>query len=126
MNIRRFSYDRLFSNLKAAASGYFCNTGWRHCKTRVFQYFDFNGSDNKVYFATSNKKSVYAQMQRNANVSFCTYIENYDPVLSVNGKAIFVNDPALKERAFEADPSMTSTIHRKTPNLKCCILSLKK
>ena len=71
-------------------------------RTRVFQYLF--SDDNKVYFCTSNQKPVYNQLQANPNVSFCTYAADFNPVLSVNGKAVFVDDIALKTRALEENP----------------------
>ena len=71
-------------------------------RTRVFQYLFTDG--NKVYFCTSNQKPVYKQLQANSNVSFCTYAADFNPVLSVNGKAVFVDDIALKTRALEENP----------------------
>jgi uncharacterized pyridoxamine 5'-phosphate oxidase family protein len=113
--------------LKQRPVGVFATQDGNTVKTRVFQYFDFDESENKVYFATSNKKPVYAQIQRNSNVSFCTYTENYDPVLSVNGKAIFVNDPVLKERAFEADPSMADIYQTpKNPEFEVFYLTVEE
>lgn len=73
-------------------------------KTRVFQYLFSDG--NKVYFCTSNEKPVYAQIKAHPEVSFCTYPANYTPVLSVNGKAVFVNDIALKTRALDENPGI--------------------
>lgn len=73
-------------------------------KTRVFQYLFSIGS--KVYFCTSNEKPVYAQIQSNPFVSFCTYPADFSPVLSINGKAVFVDDRALKARALEENPGI--------------------
>ena len=71
-------------------------------RTRVFQYLFADG--NKVYFCTNSEKPVYRQMMVNPNVSFCTYPQNFTPVLSVNGKAVFVEDLALKTRALDENP----------------------
>ena len=50
-------------------------------KTRVFQYlFSVEG---QVYFGTTDYKPAYKQMQANPNVSFCTYSENFAPVLTI-------------------------------------------
>lgn len=73
-------------------------------KTRVFQYLFSDG--NKVYFGTTNNKPVYEQIIKNPHVSFCTYSKDFSPVLSVNGKAIFVDDMVLKTRAMEEYPSI--------------------
>ena len=71
-------------------------------KTRVFQYLFTDG--NKVYFCTNSEKPVYKQLEANPYVSFCTYPADFTPVLSVNGKAIFVNDIELKTRALDENP----------------------
>jgi len=73
-------------------------------KTRVFQYLFSDG--NKVYFCTSNEKPVYSQIKANPYLSFCTYPADYSPVLSVNGKAVFVNDITLKTRALDENPGI--------------------
>lgn len=73
-------------------------------KTRVFQYlFTIDG---KVYFCTSNEKPVYDQIKANPYISFCTYPADFAPVLSVNGKAVFVEDMALKTRALDENPGI--------------------
>jgi uncharacterized pyridoxamine 5'-phosphate oxidase family protein len=71
-------------------------------KTRIFQYLFTDG--NKVYFCTNSEKPVYAQLQANPNVSFCTFPKNFSPVLSVNGAVIFVDDLSLKTRALDENP----------------------
>jgi uncharacterized pyridoxamine 5'-phosphate oxidase family protein len=81
-------------------------------KTRVFQYLF--SDENKVYFCTSNEKLVYAQIKANPEVSFCTYPANFSPVLSVNGKAVFVSDMALKTRALDENPGIKGIYN--TPN----------
>ncbi|MDR2928600.1 MAG: hypothetical protein LBV41_10475, partial [Cytophagaceae bacterium] len=60
--------------------------------------------ENRVYFCTSSEKSVYAQLQANPNVSFCTHPQNFSPVLSVNGKVVFVEDLSLKAKALDENP----------------------
>jgi len=92
--------------LKANPSGVFASSDGNKVKTRVFGHLFTEG--NKVYFSTNNEKAVYKQMQANPNVSFCTYTQDFNPVLSVNGKAVFVEDMALKQRAFEASPALKS------------------
>ena len=73
-------------------------------KTRVFQYlFTVN---NKFYFGTTNNKPVYEQLQANPYVSYCTFSSDFSPVLSLNGKAVFVNDMKLKTRAMDDYPAI--------------------
>jgi uncharacterized pyridoxamine 5'-phosphate oxidase family protein len=88
--------------LKANPNGVMASQDGNKVKTRVFQYLFADG--NKVYFCTSSEKPVFKQLQINPNVSFCTYPQNFDPVLSINGKAVFVEDMALKTRALDENP----------------------
>ena len=78
-------------------------------KTRVFQYL-FT-IDNKIYFGTTNNKPIYEQLTKNPNVSYCTFSKDFNPVLSVNGRAIFDNDIKLKERAMDEYPSIKELYH---------------
>ena len=81
-------------------------------KTRVFQYLFADG--NKVYFCTNSEKSVYAQLKANPHVSFCVYPHNFSPVLSVNGKAVFIEDAKLKAKALDENPPIKNIY--KTPD----------
>lgn len=90
--------------LKANPNGVLATQDGCNVKTRVFQYLFADG--NKVYFCTSSQKPVYDQLQANPNVSFCTYPQNFTPVLSINGKAVFVEDMALKTRALDENPGI--------------------
>ena len=88
--------------LKANPNGVFATQDGNKVKTRVFQYLFSDG--NKVYFCTNSEKPVYKQLQANPNVSFCTYPQNFSTVLSVNGKAVFVDDIKLKTKALDENP----------------------
>jgi len=90
--------------LNANPIGVFATQDGNKVRTRVFQYLFADGK--KAFFSTSSEKPVYAQIQANPNVSFCTYPQNFDPVLSINGKAVFVEDNALKVRALEVNPKL--------------------
>lgn len=98
--------------LKANPNGVLATQDNGKIKTRVFQYLFSEG--NKVYFCTSNEKPVYSQIKGHPDVSFCTYPANFSPVLSVNGKAVFVNDIALKTRALDENPGIKGLY--KTPD----------
>ncbi len=88
--------------LKSNPNGVFATQDGNKVKTRVFQYLFADG--NKVYFCTNSEKSVYKQLKANPNVSFCTYPQDFAPVLSLNGKVIFVEDIELKKRALDENP----------------------
>ena len=87
--------------LKTSPSGVLATQDGNKVKTRIFQYLFSDG--NKVYFCTSSEKPVYSQIKNNLYVSFCV-ANNFTPVLSVNGKAVFVEDKALKTRALDENP----------------------
>jgi uncharacterized pyridoxamine 5'-phosphate oxidase family protein len=95
--------------LKENPNGVLATQDGSKVKTRVFQYLFADG--NKVYFCTSNKKPVYEQIKANPNASFCTYPANFTPVVSVNGKAVFVNDLSLKTRALDENPGIKGLYH---------------
>ena len=98
--------------LKANPNGVMATQDGNKVKTRVFQYLFADG--NKVYFCTNSEKPVYKQLQENPNVSFCTFPQNFTPVLSVNGKAVFVEDLALKTKALDDNPPIKGIY--KTPD----------
>jgi len=95
--------------LKANSVGVLATQEGNKVKTRVFQYLFADG--NKVFFCTNSEKPVYAQIQKNPNVSFCTYTSDFAPVLSVNGKVVFVEDLALKARALDENPPIKGIYH---------------
>ncbi len=96
-----FDYQAI---LKANPNGVLATQNGQGVGTRVFQCLFADG--NKVYFCTSNQKPVYDQLKANPNVSFCTHPANFSPVVSLNGKAVFVDDMALKTRALDENPGI--------------------
>jgi len=88
--------------LKTTPNGVLATQDGQSVKTRVFQYLFADGK--KVYFCTNSEKPVYKQLTANPVVSFCTYPADFNPVLSINGKAVFVEDMALKTRALDENP----------------------
>lgn len=69
-----------------------------HC--RIFHYLW--GEETKAWFCTSNKKSVYRQMRNNPEVAFTTWNATSLDVVTVYGKAVFIDAPAAKERALKS------------------------
>jgi uncharacterized pyridoxamine 5'-phosphate oxidase family protein len=94
------------SILEKNPDGVFATQDGGKVKTRVFQYLFAEGK--KVYFCTSSRKHVFAQMKANPNVSFCAYPQDFSPVLSINGRAVIVEDGALKNRILDGNPSIKS------------------
>lgn len=82
-------------------------------KTRVFQYMFIE--NDKVYFCTNAEKAAYEQLQKNPYLSFCTFTPDFSPVLSINGKAIFIEDIKMKKRALEAN-GLVESIYKSADN----------
>lgn len=81
--------------------------------TRVFQFLFMEGSD-RVYFCTESDKPVYRQLNAEPNVSFCSWASDWNPVLSLNGRVVFVDDVRLKRRALDEYPLIRDIF--KTPD----------
>jgi uncharacterized pyridoxamine 5'-phosphate oxidase family protein len=60
--------------------------------------------ENRIYFCTNSGKSWYQSLKNNPAVSYCTFAEDFEPVLSFNGKIVFVEDLAFKARLMESKP----------------------
>ena len=67
-------------------------------KCRPFM-FSFE-KDGKLWFNTGNQKDVYKDMQDNPNIEICVSSPDF-AWLRVSGKAVFVNDLAIKAAALE-------------------------
>ena len=100
------------SFLKENLNGIFTTVEDGKPKSRVFQFLFANGK--KVYFCTENNKAVFRQIKENPNVSFCAHKADFSYVLSISGKATFVNDVNLKARTLDEYPALKEMF--KTPN----------
>ena len=67
-------------------------------KCRPFM-FSFE-KDGKLWFNTGNQKDVYKDMQENPNIEICISSPEYQWI-RISGKAVFVDDRAIKEAALE-------------------------
>ena len=102
-----------FSNfLKENLNGIFTTVEDGKPKSRAFQFLFSDGK--KVYFCTENNKAVFRQIKENPNVSFCVHKPDFSYVLSISGKATFVNDVNLKARTLDEYPTLKEMF--KTPN----------
>jgi uncharacterized pyridoxamine 5'-phosphate oxidase family protein len=88
------------SILKENPNGVLATQDGKHVKTRVFQFLFADG--DHVYFSTKSDKPVFAQLKDNSHASFCTFPPDFNPVLTIEGKAVFVEDLETKARAIEA------------------------
>jgi uncharacterized pyridoxamine 5'-phosphate oxidase family protein len=69
-------------------------------RVRPFQYqFEDHG---KLYFCTSNKKDVYAQLRKLPSIEFATTSHDYVTV-RINGEVKFSDDLKLKERIISSN-----------------------
>lgn len=66
-------------------------------KCRPFM-FSFE-KDGKLWFNTGNFKDVYKDMQENPYIEICVSSPDYQWI-RVSGKAVFVDDRAIKEEAL--------------------------
>ena len=111
--------------LKANPTGVLATVNGDKVRTRVFQCQFSDG--NKLYFCTSSEKPAYAQMIKNQNVSFCTYTQDFAPVLSVDGEAIFVEDLALKQKLLDGNALIKSIYKSQdNPHFKVFYIDVKE
>lgn len=98
-----------FSIMEANPNGVLATKRGGGVRTRVFQFL--YAVDDKPYFCTGASKQVYAQMKADPAVSFCTFPADFAPVICISGKAVFVEDLALKERALKENPPIAALYH---------------
>ena len=82
-------------------NGVLANRNGEMLRTQIITFSFAQG--NRAYFCTTNDKPLYAQLAVFPYVSYCTYPENWEPVLSLNGKVVFVTDRAIRERALDSN-----------------------
>ncbi len=92
------------SILEKYPAGVFATIEDGKIKTRMFQYL--LTKENKVYFCTANNKPVYKQLIENDNATFCVHSADCSEVLSIIGKATFVDDLELKALVLEKNPGI--------------------
>lgn len=81
---------------------------------------------NKIYFCTSSEKRACAEMRKNANVLFCAHGEDFEPVVSVHGKAVFVECPDLKARVLNENPDIKSIYGMGNPSFKTLYIDVSE
>jgi uncharacterized pyridoxamine 5'-phosphate oxidase family protein len=99
---RKYQMIDFVSILKENPVGVLATQDGEKVRTRIFLFLFAEGK--RAYFCTEPEKPVYQQLQINPEVSFCTHAEDFSPVLSINGKAVFTNDMSLKKRALRTQP----------------------
>lgn len=117
------------SVLQENPNGVFANRNGKKMRTQIISFQFAEG--NKIYFCTGSEKPLYEQLVTFPYVSYCTYPEDFEPVLSLNGKVVFTDDSRLKERAFNGSGYGSQFIqnHYKTidnPNLKLFYIDVEE
>jgi len=87
--------------LEEYPNGVLANRSGENLRTQIMTFSFVEG--NRAYFCTTNDKPLYAQLTAFPNVSYCTFPPDFEPVLSINGKVVFVEDRAQKEQALESN-----------------------
>ncbi len=87
--------------LEQYRNGVLANRNGESLRTQIIT-FSF-AEENRAYFCTTSDKPMYAQLVAFPYVSYCVYPEDFEPVLSLNGKVVFVEDKAVKEQALESN-----------------------
>jgi uncharacterized pyridoxamine 5'-phosphate oxidase family protein len=84
--------------LEQNPNGVLANRNGEQIRTQIISFQFIEG--NKVYFCTGSEKPFYEQLLAFPYVSYCAYPDDFEPVLSLNGKVFFSDDSSLKNRAF--------------------------
>jgi uncharacterized pyridoxamine 5'-phosphate oxidase family protein len=87
--------------LEGYRNGVLANRNGEKMRTQIITFSFAEG--NRAYFCTTNDKPMYTQLVAFPYVSYCTFPEDFEPVLSLNGKVVFVTDRTVKERALESN-----------------------
>lgn len=69
---------------------------------RIFQIMKIDADSNSIYFATSPKKEVYAQLRENANVAILDL--NGAEFARINGTIDFDISEEVQREIFESNP----------------------
>ena len=100
-NAEKKSLSEFIHILEGYRNGVLANRTGEKLRTQIMTFSFAEG--NRAYFCTTYDKPLYAQLIACPYVSYCTFPEDWEPVLSLNGKVVFVEDRALKERALESN-----------------------
>ena len=101
LNLEERQLSEFVHILEENRNGVLANRDGEQLRTQIITFSFAEG--NRVYFCTTGDKPMYTQLLEFPNVSFCTFPADYEPVLSLNGKVIFIEDRALMERALETN-----------------------
>jgi uncharacterized pyridoxamine 5'-phosphate oxidase family protein len=87
--------------LEKHRNGVLANVNGKTLRTQIITFSFVEG--RKAYFCTTSDKPLYEQLLADPRVSYCAFPPDFEPVLSLNGNAVFEEDRALKERALNGN-----------------------
>lgn len=99
--------------LKKSGVQYFATIGL-DAKPKVRPFHFMYEDDGKLWFCTSNQKSVYKELQKNPYVELSTMGDKMSWI-RLSGKVIFSDSISAKEKIFEVSP-MVRNIYKEADN----------
>jgi len=104
--------EKIFNHLKQNPNVSFATVDAKgNVQSRIFQIAAIQ--DRKIFFFTSNKKSVFQQIKANPNIAFSNFEKGQ--AVRVNGKVTVLTDVKLKEEILEKNPGIKA-IYRTSSN----------
>jgi uncharacterized pyridoxamine 5'-phosphate oxidase family protein len=82
-------------------------------KVRPFQFKLEDGG--KLYFSTTNDKSIYREIKKNPHVELCVCGENFS-WLRLSGKVVFSDNLAIKKKIFDAAIPLIQSFYKSPDN----------
>jgi len=82
-------------------------------KVRSFQFK--LEDDGKLYFSTTNDKSVYQEINKNPYIDLCACGENFS-WLKLSGRVVFSDDLSIKKRIFEEAIPLIQSFYKSPDN----------
>ncbi|EHK2406596.1 pyridoxamine 5'-phosphate oxidase [Clostridium perfringens] len=99
--------------LKENPVQYFATVGLDgKAKVRPFQFII--EEKGKLYFSTSNQKTVFSEIEKNPYIEICTASPNF-AWLRLNGKVVFSKDLEIKEKVLNSS-ELVKSIYKEATN----------
>ncbi|EGT5619928.1 MAG: pyridoxamine 5'-phosphate oxidase family protein [Clostridium perfringens] len=99
--------------LKENPVQYFATVGLDgKAKVRPFQFII--EEKGKLYFSTSNQKTVFSEIEKNPYIEICTASPNF-AWLRLNGKVVFLKDLEIKEKVLNSS-ELVKSIYKEATN----------
>ncbi|EOU1648766.1 MAG: pyridoxamine 5'-phosphate oxidase family protein [Clostridium perfringens] len=99
--------------LKENPVQYFATVGLDgKAKVRPFQFII--EEKGKLYFSTSNQKTIFSEIAKNPYIEICTASPNF-AWLRLNGKVVFSKDLEIKEKVLNSS-ELVKSIYKEATN----------